>query len=89
MHERIDEIKKNEGKPKVIKNIFSDEEINKFKELYKNLPITVHNKKQNVIKKRWLIEYGKELEALFYKKVKKKLVISNMITLKLRMEMIY
>ena len=32
MHERIDEIKKNEGKPKVIKNIFSDEEINKFKE---------------------------------------------------------
>ena len=73
MHEQIDEIKKNEGRPKVIKNIFSDEEINKFKELYKNLPITVHNKKQNVIKKRWLIEYGKELEALFYKKVKKEI----------------
>ena len=26
--------------------------------------------KQNVIKKRWLIDYGKDLEALFYSKVK-------------------
>ena len=64
-HTKIEEIKKNEGSPKVIKNIFSKNEINKFLSLYKELPVTVHNKKQNVIKKRWLIDYGKELEYLF------------------------
>ena len=70
MHNKIDEIKKNEGSPKVIKNLFSIDEINKFLKLYEQLPTTVHNKKQNVIKKRWLKEYGKELEELFYKKLK-------------------
>ena len=70
MHTKIDEIKKNEGSPKVIKNLFNKEEINKFLSLYEELPTTVHNKKQNVIKKRWLIDYGKELENLFYERVK-------------------
>lgn len=70
MHKKIEEIKKNEGRPKVIKNIFNKEEINKFLNLYNELPITVHNKKQNVIKKRWLLEYGKELEDLFNKRLK-------------------
>ena len=64
MHSKINEIKKNEGSPKVIKNVFSNNEINKFLKLYEQLPTTVHNKKQNVIKKRWLKEYGKELEEL-------------------------
>ena len=67
---KLEEIKKNESPPKVIKNLFSKDEINKFLNLYEQLPTTVHNKKQNVIKKRWLKEYGKELEELFYKKVK-------------------
>ena len=70
MHKKIEEIKKNESRPKVIKNIFNKEEINKFLNLYNELPITVHNKKQNVIKKRWLLEYGKELEDLFNKRLK-------------------
>ena len=70
MHELIDQIKKNESKPKVLKNILNKEEINKFLKLYAELPITVHNKKQNVIKKRWLANYGKELERLFYRKLK-------------------
>ena len=70
MHKQIKKIKQNEGKPKVLKNIFSNEEIRKFTDLYNRLPITVHNKKQNVIKKRWLIEYGKELERLFYNRLK-------------------
>ena len=69
MHELIDQIKKNESKPKVLKNILNKEEINKFLKLYAELPITVHNKKQNVIKKRWLANYGKELELLFYRKL--------------------
>ena len=70
MHKHLEKIKKNEDQPKVIKNIFSKEEINKFINLYNELPITVHNKKQNVIKKRWLVEYGKDLEQLFYNKLK-------------------
>ena len=69
MHKKLEEIKKTETPPKVIKNIFNKEEIEKFLELYKNLPITVHNKKQNVIKKRWLIDYSKELENLFCEKL--------------------
>ena len=69
MHKQIKKIKHNEGKPKVIKNIFDKNEIEKFLKLYEELPITVHNKKQNVIKKRWLKNYGQELEELFYKKL--------------------
>ena len=70
MHKQIQEIKKNESRPKVLKNIFSKQEIEKFISLYEKLPITVHNKKQNVIKKRWLLEYGKDLEKIFYNKLK-------------------
>jgi hypothetical protein len=69
MHTKIDEIKKTESAPRVIKKLFSKIEIDKFIELYQELPTTVHNKKQNVIKKRWLIEYGIELEKLFYEKL--------------------
>ncbi len=70
MHDKINEIKKNESPPRVLKNLFSKDEINKFLKLYEQLPTTVHNKKQNVIKKRWLKEYGKELEELFNRKLK-------------------
>ena len=89
MHKKIEEIKKSESKPKVLKNIFTKEEIDQFLNLYSELPITVHNKKQNVIKKRWLIEYGKRLEKLFYDKLKMRLEISSMTILKLTMERIY
>ena len=51
MHKNLDEIKKLEGSPKILKNLFSKKEIEKFLNLYQNLPTTVHNKKQNVIKK--------------------------------------
>ena len=70
MHKNIDKIKKLEGSPQIIKKLFSKIELGKFLDLYHNLPTTVHNKKQNVIKKRWLKDYSEELEALFYKKVK-------------------
>ncbi len=70
MHKNIDKIKKLEGSPQVIKNVFSKTEIEKFINLYQKLPTTVHNKKQNVIKKRWLKDYNQELESLFYNKVK-------------------
>ncbi len=70
MHKNINEIKKLESPPRVIKNLFDKKEIEKFYNLYKELPTTVHNQKQNVIKKRWLKNYSVELENLFYNKVK-------------------
>ena len=50
--------------------MFSKEEINEFLKLYKDLPTTVHNKKQNVIKKRWLQGYSEKLEKLFCERLK-------------------
>ena len=70
MNSKINEIKKLESPPKIIKNIFSKEEITKFLDLYKKLPTTVHNKKQNVIKKRWLHGYDKDLEQIFCDRLK-------------------
>ena len=70
MHRNIDKIKSLESAPKVIKNLFSKREIENFLNLYHKLPTTVHNKKQNVIKKRWLKDYDKELESLFEKRIK-------------------
>ena len=70
MHKNLEKIKKLEGSPKIIKNLFSKNEIDKFCKLYQKLPTTVHNKKQNVIKKRWLKNYNEELEHLYYNKVK-------------------
>ena len=70
MHKNIDEIKKLESAPKVVRNLFNKSELEKFLNLYHNLPTTVHNKRQNVIKKRWLKNFSEELENLFYEKVK-------------------
>ncbi len=70
MHKNIDKIKKLEGSPVIVKNIFSKTELEKFLSLYHDLPKTVHNKKQNVIKKRWLKNYSEELENIFLDKVK-------------------
>ena len=63
----IDEIKKLESKPKIVK-IFTDKEINSILELYNLLPTTVYNKKQNIIKKRWLQNYNKPLDELYISK---------------------
>jgi len=68
-HEKIEEIKRLESKPKILKNLFSKNEINDFLDLYKKLPTTVHNKKQNVIKKRWLKNFNKDLEDKFTRRL--------------------
>ena len=65
----IDEIKKLESSPKIIK-LFSDKEIKNILELYNSLPVTVYNKKQNVIKKRWLQNYNKSLDEIYISKLK-------------------
>ena len=53
MSEKKEKLKK-VGLLKIIKNLYSKNEIRDFLKLYEKLPTTVHNKKQNVIKKRWL-----------------------------------
>ena len=73
MREKIEEIKKSESPPKVIKNLYSKEEIQDFLKLYKDLPVTTHNKKQNVTKKRWLQGYSEKLEKLFLEKLRKEI----------------
>ena len=70
MHKNLDNIKSLESKPKVIKNFIDPNEINQFLELYNELPTTVNNVKQKVVKKRWLEGYGKELEQLFKSRLK-------------------
>ncbi len=73
MREKIEEIKKLESAPKVVKNLYNKEEIEQFLKLYKDLPTTVHNKKQNVIKKRWLQGYNQKLEQLFCERLQKEI----------------
>lgn len=82
MNNLISEIKKQESSPKVIENLFNEEEIKEFLKLYQNLPITVHNKKQNVIKKRWLQGFNKNLEKIFRERLEKEIGSFKMDNLK-------
>ena len=82
MNIKIENIKKLESSPKIIKNIFNEYEIKEFLNLYNELPVTVHNKKQNVIKKRWLKGYNKKLEKIFYERLEKEIGSFKMDNLK-------
>ena len=73
MSNKIENIKKTESPPRVIKNIFNKDEINEFLKLYNDLPITVHNKKQNVIKKRWLQGFNSNLESKFCERLEREI----------------
>ena len=68
-HHFIEEIKKLESPPKVVK-IFSESEIKMILELYSILPEKVFNKKQNIRKKAWVQNYNKELDNLYFNKLK-------------------
>ena len=82
MNNKIDDIKRLESSPKVIKNLFSKDEIGEFLKLYKDLPVTVHNKKQNVIKKRWLQGFNHNLEKIFRKRLENEIGAFKMDNLK-------
>ena len=68
-HKYLDKIKSNESPPKVYKNFFSDKELEDLIDLYQKLPVTVHNKSQNVIKKRWLKKFDEEIVKHFIEKL--------------------
>tara|TARA_B110000438_G_C15783396_1_gene637287 strand:+ start:285 stop:983 length:699 start_codon:yes stop_codon:yes gene_type:complete len=67
--ELIKKIKQFESPPKIVK-ILSEKEIKSLIDLYSSLPLTTFNKKQNVVKKRWLQGYNKILESLYKSKLK-------------------
>ena len=80
-HLYLDKIKSLEGPPKKI-NIFSKREIEMIQELYEKLPEKMFNKKQNIRKKTWIQSYNKELDKIYFDKLKDVLGDFKMDTLK-------
>ena len=70
MHKLLDEIKKNEGKTRVVKNFFDSEQVNALLKLYKNLPVEIFNKRQNIMKKKWSDNFEADLQKIFNDKLK-------------------
>ena len=68
-HIHLDKIKSLESPPKKI-NIFSEKEIKMIRELYNDLPERTFNNKQNIRKKAWVQNYNKELDKLYFDKLK-------------------
>ena len=68
-HIYLDKIKELESPPKIV-NIFSDREITMMQDLYNDLPESVFNKKQNVRKKSWIQNFNKELDKIYFDKIK-------------------
>ena len=65
----LDKIKSLEASPKKV-NIFSEREIKMMQELYNNLPERTFNKQQNIRKKTWEQNYNKELDKIYFNKLK-------------------
>ena len=75
MHKFIEKIKKNESKPFIVSNFLNKDEINLFQNLYEELPIEINNKRQKIIKKKWDVQFKKELQNNYIQKLKK--IIKN------------
>ena len=65
----LNKIKSYESSPIIVK-IFSDREIGMMQKLYSVLPERVFNKKQNIRKKVWIQNYNKELDELYFNRLK-------------------
>lgn len=70
MHKFIEKIKKFETKPFIVNNFFNKEEIELLQKLYYELPIEIDNKRQKIIKKKWPIDFNKELQIKYTQKLK-------------------
>ena len=71
MHKFIKKIKKLEGKPFIVSNFLNKEEVKLFQKLYDELPIEIDNKRQKIVKKKWSVEFNKELQKKIYSKIKR------------------
>ena len=70
MHQFIDKIKKFESKPIIVNNFLSRDEVKYFQDLYNELPIEIDNKRQKIVKKKWSVEFEKELQKKYSQKLK-------------------
>ena len=68
-HIHLDRIKSYESPPRIV-NIFSEKEIKMIQQLYTILSETAFNKKQNIRKKRWIQNYNRELDKIYFDKIK-------------------
>ncbi len=73
MHKYIDEIKKFEGKPFIVKNFLNNDEVKSFQNLYKELPVEINNKRQQIVKKKWSVKFKKELQDIYLNKLSKEI----------------
>ena len=80
-HIHLDKIKSLEHAPKKI-NIFSEKEIQMIQELYNILPEVTFNKKQNVRKKPWQQNFNKELDKIYFNRLREALGDYKMDSLK-------
>tara|TARA_B100000315_G_C14324026_1_gene472154 strand:- start:46 stop:741 length:696 start_codon:yes stop_codon:yes gene_type:complete len=71
-HIHLDKIKSLESPPKKV-NIFSEKELIMIRDVYNALPERTFNKKQNVRKKVWIQKYNKELDKIYFNKLKEAL----------------
>lgn len=53
-----------------VEKIFTLDEVSMMEDLYKILPLTTNNKKQKNLKKQWLQNFNKELDKIYYNKIK-------------------
>jgi hypothetical protein len=65
----LDQVKSLESPPKKV-NIFSEKEIKMMQDLFVNLPEKTFNRIQNVRKKAWIQNYNKELDKIYFNKLK-------------------
>ncbi len=77
----LDKIKSFESSPKIVK-IFSEREIQMISDLFEKLPTKVFNNKQKVRKKAWIQNFNKELDELYFKRLKEVLGDYKMDSLK-------
>ena len=70
MHRFIEKIKKFESKPFVVSNFLNQDEIKSFQNLYEELPVEINNERQKIIKKKWDVQFHKELQNNYIKKLK-------------------
>jgi len=69
MHKFIENIKKFESSPFVVKDFINEKEILLFQKLYEDLPIEIDNKRQKIVKKKWSKNYYSELQEKYLKKL--------------------
>ena len=73
MNRKINQILKVEGSPLIIKKILTNSQIKKIKKLYKILPVEINNKRQKIIKKKWISSFCTDMQKMLIKKIKRKI----------------